>query len=166
MALSFTRFPWLSLGRKEKKQVPNGSGLNSLSEWGFGFRGEPENLKFYTMKGGGGGKMPSSKKSKRKWKSREDRSTKIDREYDVVLVPSDGVSLSGSESDDSDWSIGWLEPHASGFRSDDEGDDGDDSFAVLVPCYKNDCKKMEVTSVRFLGAVKNPPNGYSAGMET
>lgn len=153
MALSFSRFPWLSLGGKEKEQVPNGSGINSLGEWGFGFRGEAEGLRLYSMKGGGE-KMASSK---RKWKSREERSTRIDREYDVVLVPSDGVSLSGSESDDSDWSIGWLEPHAPDFQSDEEGDD-DDSFAVLVPCYRNDCKKMEVPS-----AVKNLPNGYSAG---
>ena len=43
--------------------------------------------------------------------SREER--RIDREYDVVIVLSDagGGCLSGSESDDSDWSIGWLEPH-------------------------------------------------------
>ncbi|KAL8550208.1 hypothetical protein ACS0TY_008871 [Phlomoides rotata] len=160
MALSFTRFPWLSFGGKEKEQVPNGSGINSMGEWGFGFRGE----KLYSMKGGGGGGgegLPSSRKSRRKWKSREERSTRIDREYDVVLVPSDGVSLSGSESDDSDWSIGWMEPHAPDFQSDDVADD--DSFAVLVPCYRNDCKKMEVPSVRFLGAVKNLPNGYSAG---
>ncbi|XP_024171879.1 uncharacterized protein LOC112177869 [Rosa chinensis] len=40
--------------------------------------------------------------------------------------------VSGSESDDSDWSIGWLEPHGPGFQSED---DADDSFAVLVPCY-------------------------------
>jgi len=43
---------------------------------------------------------------RRKWNSREER-RKMDREYDVVLVPSDGGCVSGSESDDYDWSIGW-----------------------------------------------------------
>ncbi|KAG8383611.1 hypothetical protein BUALT_Bualt04G0031900 [Buddleja alternifolia] len=156
MALSFTRFPWLWLGGKEKDQVPNGSlinSLNSLNDWGLGLRGEPENLKFYSVKGIDDRRVPSSRKAKRKWKSREDRSRGIDKEYDVVLVPSDGVGLSGSESDDSDWSIGWLEPHAPDFQSDDEGDDH--SFAVLVPCYRNDCnafKEME----------EDEPKNYSA----
>ncbi|KAL2905851.1 hypothetical protein RDABS01_004561 [Bienertia sinuspersici] len=49
---------------------------------------------------------PSSRKIKKKWHSREER--KIDREHDVVLVPNDGFCLSGSESEDSDWSLdGW-----------------------------------------------------------
>ncbi|KAJ0494707.1 hypothetical protein HanIR_Chr12g0600501 [Helianthus annuus] len=50
----------------------------------------------------------------------------------------------------SDWSVGWMEPHAPEFfNSDDEDADAgavaDNSFAVLVPCYRNDCKafKME-----------------------
>ncbi|KAI3462132.1 hypothetical protein Pfo_018795 [Paulownia fortunei] len=166
MALSLTRFSWLWLGGKDKEQVSNGSlinSLNSLGEWGLGLRGEPESLKFYSMKGGDS-RMPSSnRKAKRKWKSREERSRTIDKEYDVVLVPSDGVCLSGSESDDSDWSIGWLEPHAPDFQSDDEVDD---SFAVLVPCYRHDCQELEEKeepSIQFLSAVKNLPNGYSTG---
>lgn len=33
--------------------------------------------------------------------------------------------------------IGWLEPHGTGFSSDDdvETDEEDNNFAVLVPCY-------------------------------
>ncbi|KAG8373442.1 hypothetical protein BUALT_Bualt11G0024700 [Buddleja alternifolia] len=168
MALSFTRFPWLWLGGKEKEQISNGSlinSINSLSDFGLGLRGESEGLKFYPVKGGIT-RMPSSssnRKTKRKWKSREERIKRVDKEYDVVLVPSDCSCLSGSESDDSDWSIGWLEPHAPDFQSDDEGDD---SFAVLVPCYRHNCKELEEKemepSFQFMSDVKNLPNDYSA----
>ncbi|KAL2521752.1 uncharacterized protein Fot_25748 [Forsythia ovata] len=164
MALSFTRFSWWWLGGKEKEQVSNGSSMNptnSLGDWGL--RGESESLKFYSVKGANR-RMPSSsstRKVKRKWKSREER--RIDKEYDVVLVPSDGVCLSGSESDDSDWSIGWLEPHASDFLGDA---DADDSFAVLVPCYRHDCKELEeeeeASNKQFFSAIKNLPNEYTA----
>ncbi|KAL0396493.1 UNVERIFIED_CONTAM: hypothetical protein Scaly_0097700 [Sesamum calycinum] len=102
----------------------------------FGLRGEAENLKFYSKKGGDR-RVPSSsssRKAKRKWKSREERSRRIDKEYDVVLVPSDGVCLSGSESDDSDWH----------------------NFQELE-------EKVEEPSVQFLSAVKKLPNDYSAG---
>ncbi|KAK6150343.1 hypothetical protein DH2020_015275 [Rehmannia glutinosa] len=172
MALSFTRLSWLWLGGKEKEQVPNGpliNSINSLGDWGLGLRGDAENLKFYSVKGVDT-RMPSSssnnRKVKRKWKSREERGRRIDKEYDVVLVPSDGVCLSGSESDDSDWSIGWLEPHAPDFQSDNEVDD---SFAVLVPCYRHDCrevngKEKEPNVSPFLNAVKNLPVDYSDGM--
>nr|CAD1825310.1 unnamed protein product [Ananas comosus var. bracteatus] len=44
---------------------------------------------------------PSSRRIKKKRQSREER-RRIDREYDVVLVPSDGGCMSGSESDGSD----------------------------------------------------------------
>ncbi|PIN19261.1 hypothetical protein CDL12_08059 [Handroanthus impetiginosus] len=169
MSLSFPRFPWLLLGRKEKEQVTNGSlinPINSLGDWDLGLRGEPESLKFYSVKAIDR-RMPfssSNRKTKRKWKSREERSMRMDKEYDVVLVPSDGVCLSGSESDDSDWSIGWLEPHAPDFQSDDEADD---SFAVLVPCYRHDCreemeKEEEEPGLRFLNAVKSIPIDYWA----
>lgn len=168
MSLSFTRFSCLWLAGKDKEQISNGSvinSVNSLGEWGLGFRGEAESLKFYSVKGGERRTFSSSsnRKSKRKWKSREERSRMVDKEYDMVLVPSDGVSLSGSESDDSDWSIGWLEPHAPDFQSDDEVDD---SFAVLVPCYRRDCQELqrkEDPNMQFLSAVKNLPNDYSAG---
>ncbi|KAL2531295.1 hypothetical protein Adt_04646 [Abeliophyllum distichum] len=165
MALSFTRFSWWWLAGNEKEQVPSGSSINSinsLSDWGLGLRGEPEGLKFQSVKGSNSRMPPSSsnRKEKRKWKSREERRRRIDKEYDVVVVPSDGVCLSGSESDDSDWSIGWLEPHAPDFQSDD---DADDSFAVLVPCYRLDCKELEEeTDNQFLSAIRNLPNQYSA----
>ncbi|KAL2538523.1 hypothetical protein Fot_04945 [Forsythia ovata] len=122
MALSFTRFSWWWLAGNEKEQVSSGSSINSinsLSDWGLGLRGEPEGLKFQSVKG-------------------------------------------RSESDDSDWSIGWLEPHAPDFQSDD---DADDSFAVLVPCYRLDCKELEgkeeETGNQFLSAIRNLPNQYS-----
>ncbi|OMO50765.1 hypothetical protein CCACVL1_30268 [Corchorus capsularis] len=100
----------------------------------------------------------SSRRVKRKWHSREER--KIDREYDVVLVPSDGGCVSGSESDGSDYSIGWLEPHGPGFHSDD---DSDNSFAVLVPCYGHSQHNMvEDSKNKILGAIVNIPDNYSA----
>ncbi|XP_027078223.1 uncharacterized protein [Coffea arabica] len=158
MAVSLTRFSWWWWSGKEKEPVTNGSSsMNTLPDWGFGLR-EPDNLKFRSVMAA---KMaPSSRKVKRKWKSREER-RRIDKEYDVVLVPSDGVCLSGSESDDSDWSIGWLEPHAPDFQSDDEADD---SFAVLVPCYRHAYTELEKEprgSNQFLSAIKNLPNEYS-----
>ncbi|KAL9689671.1 hypothetical protein QQ045_010060 [Rhodiola kirilowii] len=64
----------------------------------------------------------------------------IDREYDAVLVPSDGDGFSDSEPGELDWSIGWLESFSPEFQSDDENDG---SYAVLVPCYKSG--PMEVT---------------------
>ncbi|KAF2283894.1 hypothetical protein GH714_016956 [Hevea brasiliensis] len=107
--------------------------------------------------------LASPRKVKRKWHSREDR--RHDKQYgDAVLVPSDGgVCLSGSESDDPDWSIGWVEPHGPDFRSDDEIDDG---FAVLVPCYRPGCKELvENSTNQLLSAIKNLPNEFSSDME-
>ncbi|KAJ7953520.1 Ribosomal RNA small subunit methyltransferase A [Quillaja saponaria] len=157
MAVSFTRFSWWLWGGKEKDPVSNSPSLNSASDWGFSL-GEPENVKFPLDKGT---KIaPSPKKVKRKWQSREER--RIDREYDVVLVPSDGGGcLSGSDSDDSDWSIGWLEPHGPDFQSDDESDN---SFAVLVPCYSPGCKDVvESSDNELLSAIKNLPDEFSSG---
>ncbi|KAG2316894.1 hypothetical protein Bca52824_020016 [Brassica carinata] len=37
------------------------------------------------------------------------------------------------EPDDPEWSIGWVEPHGPGFKSEDDTGGG---FVVLVPCYK------------------------------
>lgn len=101
----------------------------------------------------------SSRRVKRKWQSREER--KIDREYDIVIVPSDGGCVSGSESEDSDWSVGWLEPHGPGFNSDD---DLDDSFAVLVPCYGYGCANVEENAQdKFLQAIGNLKDLYDTG---
>ena len=156
MAVSFPRISWWMWGGKDKEPVSNGSPLNSTPDWGLGLR-EPDTVKFRSV--GGAKVTSSSRKVKRKWQSREER--RIDREYDIVLVPSDGVCLSGSESDDSDWSIGWLEPHAPDFLSDDETDG---NFAVLVPCYRHGCKELvEDPNDHLLSAIKNLPNEYSAG---
>ncbi|XP_054809863.1 uncharacterized protein LOC129311549 [Prosopis cineraria] len=156
MAVSLTRFSCWLWGSKEKEPVSNSSTLNSSSDWGFSLK-ERETVKFPSVKGT---KITAShRKVKRKWQSREQR--RVDREYDVVLVPSDGgVCLSGSESDDSDWSIGWLEPHGSEFQSDDESDN---SFAVLVPCYRPGCKEVESSKNELLSAIKNFPDEFSSG---
>jgi hypothetical protein len=152
MAVSLTRFSWRLWGGKEKEPVSNGSSPNSSFEWGFGLR-EPETVKFPTVKGT---KISSSqRKVKRKWQSREER--KIDREFDAELVPSDGVCLSGSESDDPDWSIGWFEPHGPDFESDD-------GLAVLVPSYRPGCKKVvESSDNQLLSAITNLTNEFSPG---
>ncbi|KAG7968085.1 hypothetical protein I3843_08G134100 [Carya illinoinensis] len=152
MAVSFPRFSWRLWAGKEKEPVSNGSSLNSSFEWGFGTR-ETETVKFPSVKGT---KIASSqRKVKRKWQSREER--KIDREFDAELVPSDGVCLSGSESDDPDWSIGWFEPHGPDFESDD-------GLAVLVPSYRPGCKKvMEGSNNHLFSAIKNLSNEFSPG---
>ncbi|XP_019185782.1 PREDICTED: uncharacterized protein LOC109180581 [Ipomoea nil] len=142
MAVSLSRFSWWVWGGKEKESVAKGSSVNSL---------QAESVKLWSV-------SPSTRKVKRKWNSREERRRgMIDKEeYDVVLVASDDVCLSGSESDDSDWSIGWLEPHAPDFQSDDEADN---SFAVLVPCYK--ALVVEEPSNQVLSAIKSLSNEYS-----
>ncbi|KAM7261693.1 hypothetical protein ACFE04_020770 [Oxalis oulophora] len=166
MAVSFTRFPcWLwggsgntgGGGSKDKEAISsNGSSLNSSTDYGFGLNlnSSADIAKFST-------KIASNpRKAKKKWQSREQRL--IDREYDLVVVPSDGVCLSDSESDDSDWSIGWLEPHGPDFNTDDD----DDSFAVLVPCYTPGCKEVVGGSNnQLLSAIKNLPNEFSPGLQ-
>lgn len=152
MAVSFTGFSWRLWSGKEKEPVSNGSSLNSSFEWGFSLR-EPETVKFPSVKGT---KIAAPhRKVKRKWQSREQR--RIDREFDAEVVPSDGVCLSGSESDDPDWSIGWLEPHGPGFESDD-------GLAVLVPSYRSGCKKVvESSNNQLFSAIKNLSNEFSPG---
>lgn len=149
MALAFTRISlWLWGSSGPKDDLAGGSGsnnnngggtgagnmthtLSSSFDFGLGFREPETNFRLSSRQ-----RPPSSstaRKSRRKWQSREER-RRVHSEEDVVVVPSDGgCCLSGSESDDSDWSIGWLEPHAPDFLSDAE--DVDASFAVLVPCY-------------------------------
>ncbi|XP_078439648.1 uncharacterized protein LOC144709869 [Wolffia australiana] len=103
--------------------------MNTLSEVGFREVERGQGRKTKTMR---------SARLRRKWQSREERWRKVDREFDVVVVPSDGGGcLSGSESDDSDWSISWLEPHAPNFFADAEPPelDPESSFAIVVPCY-------------------------------
>ncbi|KAL5705368.1 hypothetical protein ACHQM5_023678 [Ranunculus cassubicifolius] len=159
MAVAITRLSWWLWGGKEHEgtSVPSGSSLNnSISDIGLGLR-EADSVKFASVKGG---KMHSTsrRRGKPKWNSREER--RIDREYDVVLVPSDGGCLSGSESDDSDWSIGWMEPHAADFQSDDETES---SFAVLVPCYGRGRREIvEGSNNHLFGVIGEITNGYSA----
>ncbi|PON84742.1 hypothetical protein TorRG33x02_194460 [Trema orientale] len=154
MAVSFTNFSWWWLGGKENKEpVSNGSSINSSFECGFGLR-EPETVHFPSVKGK---KVASSTgKVKGKWHTEERR---MDKECDFVMVPSDGDSLSGLESDGSDMSIGWMEPHGPGFQSEDESDNG---FAVLVPCYSPGCKELvEDSDNAILSAIKNLPIEFS-----
>ncbi|KAK8305091.1 hypothetical protein E1A91_D03G038300v1 [Gossypium mustelinum] len=154
MAVSFPGFPWWfwgNSGNKEKQLVSNGSSLNS-SDWGLGLR-EPETVKFPTK--------IASTKGKPNWQGNEERRV-VDKEYDLVMVPSDGVHLSGYESDGPEWSIGWEEPHGPGFH----GEDDDDGFAVLVPCYRPGCKELvESPNNQLLSAIKNLPTGFSSDFE-
>lgn len=140
--------------KEETENLSNICSSNPSSDYGFGLR-EIESVKFPwkgTRMGSSSSSSSSSpRKIKKKWHSREER--RIEREHDVVMVPNDGVCLSGSESEDSDWSIGWLEPHGPDFLSDDETDD---SFAVLVPCYKHDRRgPVEGPNAQLLNTIKN-----------
>lgn len=147
MAVVFAPLSWWLSSGKQKKELSSNYALD-----------ESDTLKLPLAKRN----VPSSpsRNIKRKWRSREER--KIDREYDIVLVPPDGGCISGSESDDSDYSIGWLEPHGPGFRSDDES--LDDSFAVLVPCYgrvRDD--SVDDSKTKILSFVGNIAEMYQTG---
>ncbi|CAL9159045.1 unnamed protein product [Musa hybrid cultivar] len=107
-------------------ETPNSSPSFTYDSY-TGFR-EPDSLKSAANKGPR--IRSSSRRTVKKRHNREER--QIDKEYDAVLVPSDGGCMSGTESDDSDWSIGWSEPLDPEFHSEKEAND---SFAVLVPCY-------------------------------
>ncbi|XP_022773079.1 uncharacterized protein LOC111315530 isoform X1 [Durio zibethinus] len=154
MAVAFTQLSWwLWSGKHQDPRIANGSSLNSLPDSSLW---ESDNLNFPLVKTAN--MASSSRRVKRKWHSREER--KIDREYDVVLVSSDGGCVSGSESDGSDYSIGWLEPHGPGFQSED---DSDNSFAVLVPCYgHSQDNMMEDSKNNILAAIVNISDNFSA----
>uniref|UniRef100_A0A7N0V029 Uncharacterized protein n=1 Tax=Kalanchoe fedtschenkoi TaxID=63787 RepID=A0A7N0V029_KALFE len=127
MALAFTPLSWLSWRRKcQQSKAVKAPSSNTTQDPGLW---ELDTVKF--PKANGNNIASSSRKVKRKRDAREER--KLDKEYDVVLVPRDGGCVSGSESDDSDWSVGWSEPHGPEFPSDE--DDSNNSFAVLVRCY-------------------------------
>ncbi|KAG5018898.1 hypothetical protein JHK87_014753 [Glycine soja] len=151
---------WLWNGKYHKPRISNGSTINSSADsvmW------ELDGLRFPLVMQAN---VPSSsKKVKHKGHSKEE----IDREHDVVIVSSDGGCVSGSESDGSDWSIGWLEPHGTGFSSDDdvEARETDNSFAVLVPCYGSNYSAMveEDTKSNLLTHFGYFPNSYSDDME-
>ncbi|KAL6960208.1 hypothetical protein U1Q18_045835 [Sarracenia purpurea var. burkii] len=154
MALAFTHLSWwLWSGKHQECKISNGSFLNSSPDSSLW---ELDAMKFPVVNGGN--ISSSSRRVKRKWQSREER--KIVREHDIVVVPSDGGCVSGSESDDSDWSIGWLEPHGPEFQNDDSSDD---SFAVLVPCYGRGRVRMEESyKDKFLDTIGNVPDMYAA----
>lgn len=143
---------WLLSGKRKDSKLKNGSSLNSSSAESNVL--ELDVLKFNAVSGGN--IASTSKRVRRKWRSREEG--KVDREYDVVLVPSDGGGFSDTESDDSDWSIGWSEPHGPGFLSDDEIDGG---FGVLVPCYGRGHGGKRGSEKNRIGNVGNVPD-YSA----
>ncbi|KAA3476196.1 DNA ligase [Gossypium australe] len=84
MAVSFPGFPWRFSrgGGKEKQPVVKGASLNSGNS-----SSDAETVKFQTKISGNG-----------KWQGSEERRV-IDKEFDVVVVPSDGIHLSGYESD-------------------------------------------------------------------
>ncbi|KAK9036253.1 hypothetical protein V6N11_078261 [Hibiscus sabdariffa] len=132
MTVSFPGFPsrFWGGGKKEKQSVAKGSSLKSSSAT------VESRTKITPAKGKG------------KWQG-------IDKEFDIVVVPSDG----GYESDGPEWSIGWEEPHGAGFR-DGEDDDGGGGgggggFVVLVPCYKHGCKELVYgPNDKFLSAIK------------
>ncbi|XP_076949446.1 uncharacterized protein LOC143622090 [Bidens hawaiensis] len=165
MAVAFSQFSWwLWSGKHQDTKIHNRPSKNSSTPSDINML-EFDNLKFSSVNVA----SSTSKRVKRKWQSRRER--KVDKEYDVVLVPSDGGCLSGSESDDSDWSIGWLEPHGAGFcrDDDDDDDDSDDSFAVLVPCYgrgRSDAINAKKSPTgKFDIAVGHVPDIYSAESE-
>ncbi|WVZ64804.1 hypothetical protein U9M48_014276 [Paspalum notatum var. saurae] len=158
MALSrFTQWLWPGPGgaaaRGANRELTSG-GLtgSSFPDFPSGFR-EPDTVTFYTAAGGGGGAGGRRTRPRRLKNRRRSRGElRVDREYDMVIVPSDGGGgcLSGSDSDDSDWSIGWLEPQAPELQTDG---DPENCFAVLVPCYRHG--RQEQTrrhEDRFLGA--------------
>ncbi|CAN6224303.1 unnamed protein product [Urochloa humidicola] len=152
MSMALNRFTqWLWPGgaaaRVATHELPSG-GLTSSSfpDFPSGFR-EPDTVTFYT--GGGGARRTRPRRVRNRRRSRGE--PRIDREYDMVIVPSDGGGcLSGSDSDDSDWSIGWLEPQAPELQTDG---DPENCFAVLVPCYRHGRQEQPGRSEgRFLGA--------------
>ncbi|CAH8324827.1 unnamed protein product [Eruca vesicaria subsp. sativa] len=126
MAVSFPRLPrWLC----------GGGGGNTKKE----SKGSPPSLKKTT-------KTESSssstvKKVKRGWIGRGGEEEKMGN----VVFP---------EPDDPEWSIGWVEPHGPGFKSEDDSGGG---FVVLVPCYK---KVMDGSGNQILNGFLSPnPDG-------
>ncbi|PKA48879.1 hypothetical protein AXF42_Ash016395 [Apostasia shenzhenica] len=146
MPIAFARLSHWVYGTKYHEST--NTGLNSSSD-SLAF-GDPDSVTFppvneFRMRS-------SERRMQRKWRSREERRLRIDREYDMVIVPSDGDCLSGSDSDGSDWSVGWMEPHGPDFLTGDG--DTETSFAVLVPCYgRGRCEKRDLEKRHALGEV-------------
>lgn len=147
MALNrFTQWLWSGGAGRAATHELTTAGLSSFPDFPSGFL-EPDTVRFYTA--GSGGRRTRPRRVQNRRRSRGE--ARVDREYDMVIVPSDGGGcLSGSDSDDSDWSIGWLEPQGPELQADG---DPEDCFAVLVPCYRHG--RVEQTGRaqdRFLGA--------------
>ncbi|KAE8718530.1 Haloacid dehalogenase-like hydrolase superfamily protein isoform 1 [Hibiscus syriacus] len=135
MAVSFSGFPWWfrSVGKKDKQLISNESSLISSSS-------SSDTVKFQTKISPSKGKWPVGEKTR--------------------VVQSDGLLLSGHESDGPEWSIGWEEPHGPGFQVNDDDGGG---FAVLVPCYKPGCKELvQGPNNHLLSAIKNLSNDFSS----
>lgn len=123
MAVAFTRFShWVLRGNQKPCRCRTKS-PPPAADFPSGFR-DSEAVKLNFSKRNFSNLRESD--TRRNTSSSPEKS--IDPEHDMVIVPSD------SESDGSDWSIGWLEPHPHHFRDSDA--DSEDSFAVLVPCYR------------------------------
>ncbi|CAG7896259.1 hypothetical protein BRARA_B03958 [Brassica rapa] len=115
MAVSFPRLPrWLCGG--------GGGGGNTKKE----SKGSSPSLN-HSLKKCKSASSSSLKKMKRGWIGRGGGSGgEEEGKMGNVLFP---------EPDDPEWSIGWVEPHGPGFKSEDDTGGGG-GFVVLVPCYK------------------------------
>ncbi|XP_013618428.1 PREDICTED: uncharacterized protein LOC106324969 isoform X2 [Brassica oleracea var. oleracea] len=91
--------------------------------------------------GGGGGGGSTKKDSKG---SSPSLKKTIKGKMGNVLFP---------EPDDPEWSIGWVEPHGPGFKSEDDTGGGG-GFVVLVPCYK----KVNQIPTGFLSPASDKKN--------
>uniref|UniRef100_A0A0D9XD73 Uncharacterized protein n=1 Tax=Leersia perrieri TaxID=77586 RepID=A0A0D9XD73_9ORYZ len=137
MAMALNRFTqWLwpanSARSTATHELPT-AGLTSAAfpDFPSGFR-EPDTVTFATA----GARRRRRHGRRRSSSSRDEEEARVDKEFDMVIVPSDGGGgcLSGSESDDSDWAIGWQEKLSPELQTDG---DPDSCFAVLVRCYRH-----------------------------
>ncbi|KAF0899165.1 hypothetical protein E2562_013384 [Oryza meyeriana var. granulata] len=144
MGLSrFSHWIWPGSRTRRAREPPVSSTATAMADALFpdspsGFR-EPETVRTPSS---GGGSRGTRKGTNRRHSGEVE--ARVDREHDMVIVPSDVGDgyLSDTGSDDSDWSIGWLEPQGPELHSDG---DSEGSFAVLVPCYRHG-RRVEETS--------------------
>ncbi|KAG2293576.1 hypothetical protein Bca52824_040245 [Brassica carinata] len=111
MAVSFPRLPrWLCGGNSKERDKKESKGSSS-------------SLKKIYNKTGSSSSSSTVKKIKRGWIGRG--GGEEEKIMGNVVFP---------QPDDPEWSVGWVEPHGPGFKSED--DTGGGGFVVLVPCYK------------------------------
>ncbi|CAN8264246.1 unnamed protein product [Cochlearia groenlandica] len=146
MAVSFPRLPrWLCGGNtkdRDKKESKGSSSSSSLN---------PSLKKVKTVS------SSTVKKIKRGWIGRGGGGGggEEDKLGNVVFP----------EADDPEWSIGWVEPHGPGFKTDDDDDDDNNNnggFVVLVPCYK---KVIDGSGNHILNGFFSPPTPAVKNME-